>query len=63
MSDTTERGTIKISQQGYAEELAKEHGVEWGKSIPIAADAKLDEFHVEKQATKFSFRGSVESLM
>ena len=29
-----DRGTIKISQQTYAEELAKDYGVVNGKSIP-----------------------------
>ena len=38
-----ERGTIKISQQTYAEELAKEYGGEKGKSIPMSASVKLEE--------------------
>lgn len=58
-----ERGTITVSQQTYAEELAEEYGVKWGKSIPLSAGMKLEEFDVEEPATSFPFRELVGSLM
>lgn len=57
-----ERGLLKISQQTYAEELAAEYGVEWGKSVPLPASVKLTEFD-EDEECDFPFRELVGSLM
>ncbi|CAN0053408.1 unnamed protein product [Pylaiella littoralis] len=37
-----ERGKLTISQKTYAEELAAEYDVEWGRNIPMPVSMKLE---------------------
>ncbi|CAB1112502.1 unnamed protein product [Ectocarpus sp. CCAP 1310/34] len=56
-------GTLKISQQTYAEELGMEFGVEYGKEIPLPVGLKLSEFDQDEEVVSWPFRGLIGSLM
>lgn len=58
-----DRGVLKISQQTYAEELAGEYGVEWGKDVPLPVETKLTEYDENEESVSFRFRELVGSLM
>ena len=58
-----ERGLLKISQQRFAEELAAEYGIEWGRSVPLPVSVKLDDFDVNEASPDVPFRELVGSLM
>ena len=58
-----ERGLLKISQQRFAEELAAEYGIEWGRSVPLSVSVKLDDFDVNEASPDVPFRELVGSLM
>ena len=36
-----EKGALKISQNTFAEQLADEYGIEFGKSVPLSVGTKL----------------------
>ncbi|CAB1101212.1 unnamed protein product [Ectocarpus sp. CCAP 1310/34] len=56
-------GTLKISQQTYAEELGMEFGVEYGKEIPLPVGLKLSEFDQDEEVVSWPFRELIGSLM
>ncbi|CAB1101054.1 unnamed protein product [Ectocarpus sp. CCAP 1310/34] len=56
-------GTLKISQQTYAEELGMEFGVEYGKEIPLPVGLKLSEFDQDEEVVPWPFRELIGSLM
>ncbi|CAB1120295.1 unnamed protein product [Ectocarpus sp. CCAP 1310/34] len=58
-----ERGLLRISQQRFAEELAAEYGVEWGKSVPLPVSVKLTDFDENEACADVPFRELVGSLM
>ncbi|CAB1115707.1 unnamed protein product [Ectocarpus sp. CCAP 1310/34] len=58
-----ERGLSRISQQRFAEELAAEYGVEWGKSVPLPVSVKLTDFDENEACADVPFRELVGSLM
>ncbi|CAB1117587.1 unnamed protein product [Ectocarpus sp. CCAP 1310/34] len=55
-------GTLKISQQTYAEELGMEFGVEYGKEIPLPVRLKLSEFDQDEEVVSWPFRKLIRSL-
>lgn len=56
-------GTLAISQKSYADELATEYGVVWGKRIHLSVSVKLRMFDVDEEAVGFPFRELVELLI
>ncbi|CAB1098582.1 unnamed protein product [Ectocarpus sp. CCAP 1310/34] len=56
-------GSLKISQQTYAEELGMEFGVEYGKEIPLPVGLKLSEFDQDEEVVSWPFRELIGSLM
>ncbi|CAB1113540.1 unnamed protein product [Ectocarpus sp. CCAP 1310/34] len=56
-------GTLKSSQQTYAEELGMEFGVEYGKEIPLPVGLKLSEFDQDEAVVSWPFRELIGSLM
>ena len=58
-----EKGTLKISQQTLAEQLADEHGIEYGRSDPLSIGTKLADFDKNKASGNWPFRELIGSLM
>ncbi|CAB1120479.1 unnamed protein product [Ectocarpus sp. CCAP 1310/34] len=58
-----ERGLLRISQQRFAEELAAEYGIEWGRSVPLPVSVKLTDFDENEASADVPFRELVGSLM
>ncbi|CAB1102712.1 unnamed protein product [Ectocarpus sp. CCAP 1310/34] len=58
-----ERGLLRISQQRFAEELAAEYGIEWGRSVPLPVSVKLTDFDENEACADVPFRELVGSLM
>ena len=58
-----EKGTLSISQQTFAEELAQEYQIENGKIIPMGLGVNLDDFQQDEESTRLPFRELVGSLM
>jgi len=58
-----EKGVLKISQQTFAEQLADEYGIEFGKSVPLSVGARLAEFDENEAPGHWPFRELVGSLM
>ncbi|CAB1102304.1 unnamed protein product [Ectocarpus sp. CCAP 1310/34] len=58
-----ERGLLKISQQRFAEELAAEYGIEWGRSVPLPVSMKLTDFDDNEVCADVPFRELVGPLM
>ena len=54
---------MKISQQTFAEQLADEYGIEFGKSIPLPVGTKLAKFDKDEAPGNWPFRELVGSLM
>ena len=50
------RGTLKISQQNFAEELVKKFHVNSKPSLPLGVSVKLDEFDEDKKSENWPFR-------
>ena len=47
-----EKDLLKISQQTFAEKLADEYGIEFGKSVPISVGTRLAEFDENEASGK-----------
>ena len=58
-----EKGVLKISHQTFAEQLADEYGIEFGKRIPPPAGTKLAKFDKDEAPGNWPFRELVGSLM
>ena len=58
-----ENGTLTISQQTFAEQLATEYGVEYGRSVPLPVGTRLEEFDKDEAPGDWPFRELVGSLM
>ena len=43
---------MKISQQTFAEKLADEYGIEFGKSVPVSVGTRLAEFDENEASGK-----------
>ena len=56
-------GTVKTSQQAFAEKIVAKFGVTRGKPNPMVVGLKLDEFDREKAEVEKSFRSPVGHLM
>ena len=57
------KGVLNISQQTFAEQLADEHGIEFGKSVPLPVGTKLAKFDKDEAPGNWPFRELVGSLM
>ena len=58
-----ENGSLTISQQTFAEQLATEYGVEYGRSVPLPVGTRLEEFDKDEAPGDWPFRELVGSLM
>eukprot|EP00904_Undaria_pinnatifida_P006166 jgi/Undpi1/267/HiC_scaffold_1.g00263.m1 len=58
-----EKGTLKISQQTFAEQLADEYGIEYGRSVPLSIGTKLADFDKNEASGNWPFRELIGSLM
>ena len=58
-----EAGTLKISQQFFAENTAAKFGASSGRATPLQTGPKLHEFDEDKPVGIWSFRELVGSLM
>ena len=58
-----EKGLLTISQQKFAEQLASEYGVEYGKSVPLPVGTKLAKFDKNEAPGGWPFSKLVGSLM
>ena len=58
-----EKRMLIISQQTFAEQLASEYGVEYGKSVPLPVGAKRAKFDINEAPGGWPFRALVGSLM
>ncbi|CAB1100038.1 unnamed protein product [Ectocarpus sp. CCAP 1310/34] len=59
----TRERAVEDSQQRFAEELAAEYGVEWGRSVPLPVSVKLTDFDENEACADVPFRELVGSLM
>ena len=58
-----EKGVLKISQQTFAEQLADEYGIEFGKSVPLHVATRLADFNENEASGDRPFRELGGSLM
>ena len=58
-----EKGVLKISQQTFAEQLADEYEIEFGKSVPLPVGTKLAKFDKDEAPGNWPFHELVGSLM
>ena len=58
-----EKGTLKISQQTFAEQLADEYGIEYGRGVQISIGTKLADFDKNEASRNWPFRELIGSLM
>ena len=56
-------GILKISQQTFAEQLANEYGVDYGRSVPMPVGTRLMTFDEDEAPGNWPFRKLVGSLM
>ena len=56
-------GTLSVSQQTFAEDLAQKYNVSWGSRTPMGTSVKLNEFSDGDPVITFPFRELVGSLM
>ena len=57
-----EKGTLKISQQKIAEQLAGEYGIEYGRSVPLSIGTKLADLETNGASGNWPFREWIGSL-
>ena len=58
-----EKGTLTISQQIFAEQLADEYGIEYGRSVPLSIGTKFVDFDKNEESRNWPFRELIGSLM
>ena len=58
-----EKGVLKISQRTFAEQLAKEYGIEFGKNVALPVGTKLAKFDKDDPPGNWPFRELVGSIM
>ena len=54
---------MKISQQAFAEQLADEYGMRYGRSAPLSIGTKLADFDKNEASGNWPFRELIGSLM
>ena len=57
------KGALTISQQSFAEELAKKFGVTSVQNVPLRIGLELDEFDEDEETESWPFRDLVVGLM
>ena len=58
-----EKGVLNISQQTFTDQLAHDHGIEFGKSVMLPVGTKLAKFDKDDTPAIWSFRELLGSLM